>query len=115
MRKNGRHIAPMNSDHPHWELTYEIEYVHCVRPDSVGKRDGEWVRRAVRVVMLRNAADPFAGFPNDSFSIARCDSGELISDCEDTKADANSSARYWLMDQSRRTAEAAAELSHQAG
>ena len=106
-----RHIAPIGSDHPRWGLTYEIEYSHCVRPDSRWKRDGEWQRRAVRVVMLRNAADPFAGFPNESFSVARCDNGELIADFEDCKADANSAARYWLMDQSRRAAESASEMA----
>lgn len=103
-----RHIAPMTPDHPHWPLTYDLDYVHCVIPDSPCKRDGRYEWRTVRAIMLRNHADPFSGWPTETYSVANAETGELIADHEDTKAEANSMARHYLTQEAARTAESIA-------
>lgn len=89
--------SPIPADHP---LAYDLNYSHCERPDTQYKRDGRYVVRSCRVVMLRHSFDYRIRNDIESFSVVECDTGDFLGS-GDTKSDANSEAQYRLMDRSR--------------
>lgn len=94
--------APIGPNHPYWPMTFEISYARCERPDSApGARDGRYFDSLARVIMLRNRPDCVD--PDESFSVALCDTGEIIATDDDQRS-AIYSASYVLMDRSRSAA-----------
>lgn len=93
------------ANHP---LAYNLDYVHCVDGGRINERgylEGEryeWRERLV--VMRRHSPDKMLGETEDSFTVVDAQTGEILGD-GDSKADANSSARYRLMDASRKVVE----------
>lgn len=84
-------------------MSYELDYMHQILPDSIYYC---FERRTKLVVMYRCSPHRMLGETEDTFRVCDALTGEFYG-AGDTKAEANSDARYRLMDQSRKQFSAA--------